>query len=102
VPTTEKRGRVPLVPVLHLGDLTLLFSSSSCCRPHRSTHLIDVHPLFFPIHCKSLNQSVPACYSLPCISNLILADSPPMRIPVLLLFSLTPLLPIPSAHLLHT
>jgi hypothetical protein len=55
------------------------FSCSSCRRPHRSTRPNAIHPSIFPIPCKLLNQSVLACYSLPCIPKLILAEVPPLH-----------------------
>src|SRR5258708_395081 len=76
--------------LLEVRLLTLLFSCSSRCPPHRSTRPIAVQPLFFPTRYKSLNQTVLACYPPSCIMNLILAEVPPGRPSVLLPFPLTP------------
>jgi hypothetical protein len=57
------------VPVLHLGFVTFLFSCSPRRRPHRSIRPLAVQPQIVPVPCKLLNQSVPACYSLPCLSS---------------------------------
>ena len=79
-------GRVTQVPVLftqtrsgHPGSSTLLFPSSSCCRPHRSSRPIAVQPSFFPIPCILLNLSVLACYAPSCIPELIVAEVPPLH-----------------------
>jgi hypothetical protein len=72
-------GRVPQVPVLftqtrsgHPGSSTLLFPSSSCCRPHRSTRPIAIQPSILPVPCLLLNLFVLACYPLPCLLALSL------------------------------
>jgi hypothetical protein len=56
----------------HLQLLTLFFSSSSCCRPHRLTRPVAVQPSIFPIHCLLLNLSVLACYPPTCLFTLSL------------------------------
>ena len=53
--------------------LTLLFAYSSPMRRGHSPALIAVQPSFSTFHCKILNNFSKACYSLPCISNPILA-----------------------------
>ncbi|MFI5059578.1 MAG: trypsin-like peptidase domain-containing protein [Candidatus Acidiferrales bacterium] len=69
------RGRVPHPSLLRVRVLTLVFPCSPCSRLHRSTRPIAVHPSILAVPCLLLNQSVLACYLLPCISNLILPEA---------------------------
>jgi len=69
--------------------LTLLFSSSSCYRQHRSPRPIAVQPLIFPVPCLLLNQTVLACYSLLCLPSSSSDPIPPAALSCLVLFALS-------------
>src|SRR6267142_2048655 len=55
-------------------------------RRHRSSPCATVQSLFSPVRCSFLNQSISACYSLPCLPNKTSVDP-------------LPSLPPPCAHL---
>jgi hypothetical protein len=70
----------PLVPLQRWGlfePLCFFLLRPSPARTVQSCP-IAVHPSILTIHCLLLNLSVLACYSFPCISKLILAETPPM------------------------
>jgi hypothetical protein len=76
--------------------LTLPFSYSPCCHPHRSSRSIAIRSSILPIPCLLLNLSVLACYPLPCMPKLILVETLPMATPVSPSSHSTPFLPIVS------
>ncbi len=49
-----------------------------CSPGNHSPALITIQPSFSTIPCKTLNILIKVCYSLPCLSNAILADLAPL------------------------
>jgi hypothetical protein len=71
---------VPHPSVLRVRVLTLLFLARHASAKTIHPAPAAVQPSILPIPCKILNNLIPPCYSVPCISNPILAD---LRIPSL-------------------